>query len=462
MGVQRMKEKDGFIKLEKGDMAKYFGYLDHKIEYPESIERIILEVILESLGIEYYACDNELKEMFKLIPDEEIESWISTIDELYSEEEKVNYNNIENPYLAYYLPKNTFKIHKLLRDLLMNGLIKVEADVLDIACGPGSATIGLIDFYKRLAQNLASVDFKLSITLLDSQEEFLNIAEDMLEKFKSDLPSNLEIVVHELICCKIDGDFQLEYLYDYIIVSNLLNGAELDGEFSEKRFFKEIVASTDESGAILIIEPGDEKQCERLKSIRNKVLKNLNNINMYSPCSNIWGEKVKYNCNCFTSGKLRWQKPYIIKKLIEKGLIKRSDELAFNYLILRKDGKEKYKKEIEDTDFTKVKDIPEKEGELVNVKGIVRCMMKKGNYLWISICDGTDIMAGNKHVHISININKRDIMKKWSNLLESMNVGDKIVARNVICEQMWKYKKSYLLNVNEDTEITGFFKEAKL
>lgn len=47
-----MKEEKGYIILEKGDANKQFSYLEEKIEYPESIEKIILEVILERLGIE--------------------------------------------------------------------------------------------------------------------------------------------------------------------------------------------------------------------------------------------------------------------------------------------------------------------------------------------------------------------------------------------------------------------------
>ena len=38
-----------------------------------------------------------------------------------------------------------------------------------------------------------------------------------------------------------------------------------------------------------------------------------------------------------------------------------------------------------------------------------------------------------------------------------MNIGEKIVAKNVLCEQMWKYKKSYLLHVDENTVIEAFY-----
>lgn len=449
-----MRESNGYIILEKNDLSKVFGYLDDQVKYPEEIEIKVLEVILERLDIEYGDYRYGLRSLSKLIPDEEIKNWINVIDNLYSEDGKVDYKNIKNAYLAYYLPINTFKIHRLLRDLLKENLIKIEANILDIACGPGSATIGFIEFYKILALNLANVNFKLSITLLDSEEDFLRISETLINKIICDLPSNLEVTLDEMICNKIDKNFELEYLYDYIIVSNLLNGAELDKYFEEESFFKEIIDSTDDLGAILIIEPGKESDCKKLKVIRNKMLENFDNINIYSPCNDIWGCKEVYDCSCFTNGKVKWQKPYIIRMLINGGLIKKADEVAFNYLILRKDGKKKYDSDEECTNYTRIKDIPNKIGQVVNVKGIVRCVMKQYNYLWVSICDGSDIMAEDKHVYLSID---RNIKNKHFELLESANIGEKIVAKNLKCEQMWKYKKSYMLHVDNETKLKVLF-----
>lgn len=452
-----MRESKRYIVLEEGDISKYFGYLDDKVKYPQEIQRKILKVILDRLCIESDECGDELRELFKLIPREEIEYWIEIIDNLYSEEGKVEYENIKNAYLAYYLPINTFKIHRLLRDLLMRNLIKVEVDILDIACGPGSATIGFIEFYKILALSLENVNFKVSITLLDSEEEFLTIADNLINKIICDLPSNLEVTLEEVICCKIDKNFELKSWYDYIIVSNLLNGAELDNDFKEERFFKEIISSTYDAGAMLLIEPGEQRQCERLKSIRNKVLTSFDHINIYSPCNDIWGCKEGYDCSCFTNGKVNWEKPYIMKKLSDYGLRKRVDEVAFNYLILRKDGKKKYAKECQNSNYTKIIDVPQNKGKLINVKGIVRCVMKQPNYLWVSICDGTSIMTEDKHVYLSINLSDSQIVNKWSNCLKSMNLGEKIEVNNVKCIEMWKYKGSYLLEINNDSKITVFF-----
>lgn len=452
-----MNVENGYVKLEKGELAKYYRYLDRGVKYPIYLEKIILEVILDRLGIEYDIYGDELKELFELIPDDEINKWISVIDELYKDEDKVSYKNIKNEYLVYYLPMNTFKIHRLLRDLLQNGLLKADADILDIGCGPGSATIGVIEFYKDIALRMEDIEFNVSITLLDAESEFLEIGQQCIEKIKNTLPSNLKLTIHDGIHCKIDENFKIKYLYDYLIISNLLNGSEIDKDFSEDILFEEVISSTLETGAILIIEPGENRQCDRLKRIRNDILSNFEEINIYSPCNNVWGEKTVYNCKCFSNGKLSWRRPYIIDRLINKGLQKKVNQPAFNYLILRKDGKTKYNIENYRTQYTRLKDVKDNNNNYISVKGVVRCVMEKGNYLCVSICDGTENLNNDKHYSISIRLNDRRMVDKYYNLLTSMNMGEKIIAKNVKCEQMWKYPESYLLHIDDTTELTCIF-----
>lgn len=452
-----MNIENGYVKLEKGELAKYYRYLDKGFEYPVYLEKIIVKVILERLGIEYDSYRDELKELFELIPDDEINKWISVIDGLYKDEDKVSYKNIKNEYLAYYLPMNTFKIHRLLRDLLQNGLLKVNPCILDIGCGPGSATIGVIEFYKDIALRMQDVEFNVSITLLDAESEFLEIGKQCIEKIKNTLPSNLKLTMRDRIHCKIDEKFKIKYCYDYLIISNLLNGSEIDKDFSKDKLFEEVVSSTSKTGAILIIEPGENRQCDRLKRIRNDILCNFEKINIYSPCNNVWGEKTEYNCRCFSNGKLSWHRPYIIDRLIDKGLQKKVNRPAFNYLILRKDGKTKYNIENYRTQYTRLKDVKKKNNNYISVKGVVRCVMEIGNYLWVSICDGTENLNNNKHYSISIRLNDRNMVDKYYDLLKSMNIGEKIIAKNVKCEKMWKYPESYLLNVDDTTELTCIF-----
>ncbi len=448
-----MKVKNGYLIKEENDVRDMFGYLDEKIKYPNHIEKLILEVLLEQLSIKYKKNGYELDDMFSYIPTEYIRNWVEVINTLYYEEKKVNYDGIENAYLIYYLPINTFKIHKLLRDLILKNLIPINASILDIGCGPGSATIGVLEFYRRIAIKEKDIQFNLSITLLDAVDSFIDIAENCIEKMIKILPNNINVTIHKSIVCKIDKNFKLEYMYDFIIISNLLNGAELNKEFGVHNFFNEVITSTDEDGAILIIEPGEEKQCERLKKIRNKVLEEFKQINIYSPCNDLWNAKEAYTCKCFTVANVRWKKPFLLEKLIENGLVKNLNKVAFNYLILRKDKKTKYGDRSSKIEYTPIKELASNIDEIINVKGIVRCVNETPNYTLVSICDGSDNMNNEKHANLCIKNTDVNLVNRYKNVLTNMNVGEMIKAEQVRCEKMWKYPNSYLLHITNESKI---------
>lgn len=448
-----MKECNGYVKREENDLNEILGYLENRIEYPKSIEKIILKTLLERKGINYVGDGYDLNNMFKCIPCEYVESWVETINKLYYEEEKVEYNGIEEAYLMYYLPINTYKIHRLLRDLFLNDLILTDVEILDIGCGPGSASIGIIEFYRVLASSAKEIKFNIYIKLLDAEQSFIDIAESCIEKVKKELPENLTVTLRESKQTKIQSNIKLEYMYDLIVISNLLNGSELDDEFDTECFFKEVITSTRDNGSILIIEPGESRQCERLKDIRNKVLCDFEEINIYSPCCDVWSIKDGYKCNCFSTAKLEWERPYVIIKLIEHGLFKSCNSIAFNYLILRKDGKTKYLKNTTNEEFSQIKDLKDNVGKYINVKGVVRCVNRTLKYLFVSICDGSDSMNESKHANLSISLSNAQIMKQYEYVMERMNVGEMIVARNVLCEKMWKYNEGYLLNIGKDSEV---------
>lgn len=451
-----MDVKNGKLILEDDDRRKYFGYLDKRVKYPDKIEKMILEVILERHGIKYTKKGKTLEELFDLIPERIVETYVDIINKLYLEEEKVDYSEIEEAYLIYYLPINTFKIHRLLSDLAINNLLKTEVDIIDIGCGPGSASVGILLFYNIIAKNLPDINFNISITLLDAQHQFLAIAQQIIYKVVGKLPENLTVTIEEPINCDIGKDFRLDYFYDYIVISNVLNGNETDENFRGKAFFTELKDSLVDDGAILIIEPGDMKQCKRLKLLRNNILNKIEGINLYGPCYDIWGTEKSYDCACFSHAHVKWERPYLIQKLINLGLQKKVQKIPFNYLILRSDNQTKYSpKKYPNT--IQLKDISKSIDKSVNVVGIVRCVMEQGNYLWVSICDGSIKLDENKHIYLSISIYDSEMMKKYGGLLSNMNVGERIEASNVRCERMWKYPGSYLLHIDKSSEVIGFY-----
>lgn len=451
-----MKINDNFIELEEGEYNKLFGYIDKKIIYPENLQKNILEEFLYQISLNECNVVQNIESMFDKIPSKIIGETVEKIDGLYNDSGKVNYNQIYLQYLIYYLPVNTFKIHRLLGDLVLSGVLKTKIRILDIGTGPGSIPIGIIEFYKILSNNRRNIDFKIEISILDEENNFLVIAKNLLKRVTKELPPNLYVTINNVIHKKIDKKFNLKREYDLICMSNLLNKFELDEEFDIDNYFTSLCKSLDNKGSILIIEPGDNDDCTNFKNIRNSVLKNTN-LDMFSPCNNVWGDKGEYKCCCFTSGKVLWEKPVIIKLLNDRGLLKSPDDIPFNYVIFRKDGKTKYEKIRYKNDFTKIKNINKKNNEIISVIGVVRCLMESSNYLMVSICDGTKEMSKDEHVSITLNKKNSELFNQYYELLKHMNLGQKIIAKKLCCNKMWKYPKSYMLNISENSELEFYF-----
>lgn len=165
MGEELVIVENEYIKLEKDELSEYFGYLDKKYQCSLEIQRIILKIILERISKQYDESDESIENLFNLIPNEILTEWINVINNLYNNDKeivkKIDYKGIENIYFLYYFPINIYKIHRLLRDLLQNGLLRANPNILDIGCGPGSATIGLLEFYKIIANVIKNINFKI-------------------------------------------------------------------------------------------------------------------------------------------------------------------------------------------------------------------------------------------------------------------------------------------------------------
>ncbi len=448
-----MRVNNNLIVLENGEYEELYDN-NEDVVYPEKLQRIILKIALDYLGIKYHNAMS-LKDLFSLIPNEELDQVINTVSDLYYVPEKVDYSDKHLAYLLYYLPCNTHKIHRPLIDLIPRGLLKKDISILDIATGPGSMSLGAIEFYRMLAENFIHTQFSINISILDSDNKFLDIAEKLIGEVKKDLPPNLSVVLNRVINLDMELLFIIEESYDLIIMGNVLNPYEVAGSFDATVFTRNIIPLLKDSGSIIMVEPGNKENCLFFKDIRNKIVSN-SGLNLFSPCSDIWGTKNVYECTCFSHGKVFWEMPFIIEQLRARGLVKNPEDVPFNYAILRKDGRVKYQPAKYIRAYTKLKDIHLYEGELVNVAGIVRGVIETDYYLFVSICDGTKSFSDN-HVHIAIDRREKSIWASYYEMLKGMKLGQGIIAQNLYCEQMALYPDSYILEVQDDSSINGCY-----
>jgi ribosomal protein RSM22 (predicted rRNA methylase) len=242
---------------------------------------------------------------------------------------------LRRAYLAYFLPPNLAKIQVPLRELCRhpaNLLAKERLQVLDLGTGPGTAVLGIREFFRRRASGQY-----LEFTAVDQVNENLKEAEALFREAggRTDSLATLTTVRSgiEAIAGRSGGPF------DIIVLSNVLNEMFLrDTDRIMKRtalvknIMERLLAA---DGSCIIIEPALQETSRELLMVRDGIVDGGSRV--YSPCL------VQGHCPALVNPKdwchedRHWDPPELVRELdAATGL--RKDSLKFSYLILRNDS----------------------------------------------------------------------------------------------------------------------------
>jgi len=381
---------DNTLVCDEEDFQIILSYFQNSSLVPDYLERAILRIILDKFGIETNNSD-DVEELFSFIPEHYIQKFIKDINNMFQQNKKADYFNRHLSYLTFYLSANIFKIWKPLLDLQLRNLLKANIKIMDIGTGPGSVPIGIIEYYRLLAKSFPDILFSLNFTLIDAEEEFIEIAVKVINySMEIDTP-NLKINIEKTKCEILDANSLYEETakFDMITMSNFLNVNEGKNSQNGTKIINETKKALTDDGSLILIEPGDEISSRTLKKIRNEVVNN-NILNVFSPCIGIWEEKDRYDCQCFSMVRCFWVIPKIYEFLISSGLSKgKRMDLPFNYFVLRKDNVKKYELIKNFQNYVKLVDLKQYIGKDVNIKALIRTVVKKGKITKFSICDGS-------------------------------------------------------------------------
>lgn len=241
-------------------------------------------------------------------------------------------SGLRKAYIEYFLPANLYKIHIPLKELSLHPKELFKKDklrILDIGSGPGTAVLGVLDFFSA-KENRPILEF----TAVDPVAENLRDAEAL---FKERGPKQATLTTLK------SGIEKLETLikgqFDIIILSNLLNEvAHNDAERIQKRV--EILKSVinkflSADGSCIIIEPALRETSREMLMVRDGLLDE--GLHIYSPC--LMGKKCPAldNPKDWCHEDVPWEPPAIVKE-VDRLIGLRKDSLKFSYLIIRKDG----------------------------------------------------------------------------------------------------------------------------
>ena len=244
--------------------------------------------------------------------------------------------SLRQAYLLYFVPSNLAKIRLPLRELSLHRkeiLSREQLRVLDIGSGPGTALLGVLEFFSQQEKRPL-----IQCTAIDQVGENLKDAEDLFRSWrdKTGIDASLRTVKSEAgkAMDRLAGD-----RYEIIILSNVMN--ELfhgDGDRIAKRsaFLKSILKRLlAPDGSCIIIEPALRETSREMLEAGQGLFEE--GFHVYSPCL------VNEKCPALVNPKdwchedVPWDPPGFVQE-IDSRIGLRKDSLKFSYLVLRKDG----------------------------------------------------------------------------------------------------------------------------
>jgi len=344
-------------------------------------------------------------------------------------------------YLAYHFPVYFIQTEHLLLMLARDGLLKKSMTILDIGTGPGVVPLAIADFFSRLE------DAKATLYSIERSEEHIEAFTYLRDSF---VPRGGRVSIKTPFKTDIRSSdpLGLPEKIDLMIFSNVLN--ELPDATLETRagIVERIAGRLAHDGSILIVEPADEENANRMRSLTVALQKK--GLSVYSPCSFIWGSTCTApRCWSFeTAPAIKLSRLMETLSQCEDSYRYVNTDMKYCYAILRKDGLRKENFRMPGgSKFLRLSKLHLHVGKRINVAG-GKMSGELGNtrsHVY-KICDGTaktPVYAVLPSYHIT----------PENDLITSAPYGSVLALRNVLVRYN-KTHDAYNLLVSRNTKIT--------
>jgi SAM-dependent methyltransferase len=349
-------------------------------------------------------------------------------------------------YLAYHFPVYFIQTEHLLLKIALDGLLKKSMTILDVGTGPGVVPLAIADFYSRLD------DAQATIYSLERSEEhieaFTYLRDAVVPKGdRVSIKSPIKTDIRSLDLTKLPEKI------DLVIFSNVLN--ELPDATMDIR--ADIVAQISErlapDGSILIVEPADEENATRMRSLTVALQKK--GLSIFSPCSFIWGSTCTApRCWSFeTAPAIKLSRLMETLAHCEDSYRYVNTDIKYSYAILRKDGRKKENFRLPvGSKFLRLSKLHLHVGKRINVAGVkMSGELGDARSHVFKLCDGTaktPVYAVLPSYHIT----------PENDLITSAPYGSILELRNVLVRYN-KTHDAYNLLVSRNTRVTFVKKE---
>lgn len=258
------------------------------------------------------------------LPRERIEQLKSECD-LFGKGALARYHGHTDGYTVAYMPVNFYKIWLPLWNMLEDQKLPLNATILELGPGPGTATWSLVEFYRILAKDNPNRQFSLEYTAVEREKDFKHIFLLIQEKIQPSLPHNLQLNM-QLITETNAFDFLVSHSLsnlDMIIESNMLNEAENTSGLEIQNYLLGMQRKLRENGMAIFIEPGKNDTIDYLESISQMA-------------------QDRYGCSTYiaaTKSAVYLGNNSLVQEALRTGLrYKQKMEHWFSYMILERNG----------------------------------------------------------------------------------------------------------------------------
>lgn len=420
--------------------------------FPEHLETAIIKCILAEVGINNTNVKNFADGLDLLHKNDKVfrklQEETKNLGKIYADSitgdycGKIYYTKLHKGYLLEYANKNIFKIWQPLRDLLVGGCLPNNITVADIGCGPGSLSLGIVEFYKHLARLCSKMEFSIKIVLVDEESAFLKYAQVLLREESKSLLPNLHITLEDIIHENInqETDFELFPMCDLIAFGNFYTFNEGKNDENAIALMNKIKERLRPDGAIIIIEPAYRSSIVSLDNLVQQLIEE-GTWTEYSPYSNVCAGSFEYYCRshkcfaiCYNLSNLHKEFRYILRK---------AEAIKYCYVVMRQDGKNKKDILSENEKIIPLVELDLHKGEVIDINAYVtEIELNKNGNSKLTLCDGTNC---NK-IQVTVNLN-------FLNEPCDIKIGDIIEIKNV--ENSAKAGKGYafLNTIRDKTKV---------
>lgn len=245
---------------------------------------------------------------------------------------------LRRAYIHYFLPANINKIHTPLQELSLhseNLLLKERLKILDLGCGPGTAILGMLEYFSsRREAHRPLLDF----TAVDVVQENLSETITQFTHLTRRIPMKASLITSKGTVERFLTRCRDKNSYDIIVMLNLLSElfpGDPQGISKRIQLLKRIMDKLlTREGSLILIEPALRETSRGLLMIRDGLLHE--GLHLYAPCL------TEGPCPALTHPKdwchadVPWKPPELVKD-IDRLTGLRKDSLKFSYMIFQKE-----------------------------------------------------------------------------------------------------------------------------